>query len=259
MPPRPLIPGIRSLALGVGALALLGSMPAFVFAADPEPEDPCAGEFTDPVLTDCWECYLHMLQDCDESNPPSGTRREACYKAAQTFYEWCLDRVPKNKADGTSEKERKHTPVSTLEFDVRSEMIFDFDFGEKVVPDDIRVFVRVLNDEDETAAQRVETIALELDEFWPLQDEDGLRIALDQETMREHRRDAVGLAVALVDKDETVRWGMAMPLALEDPFDLDDDGTFTRKDRRLALRRWGVKELETEVVAAMFNAELDED
>ena len=245
-------------ALQLLAFALVATS-ASVVAEPDEPENPCAGEFTDPALTDCWDCYIHMLADCDANNP-SGPRREACYKAAHTFYEWCLGRIPK-QADHKGvfdEREREHTVVRLLAFDVRKHIAFDFDFGGKVDAADVRVFVRTLESKEGTEERPV-MHALAMDEFWPLQGNDGLRIVLDSDAMRDHLHAAASLVVALADKDDQIRWGLAMPLELEDSYDLDGDGVYTKSDRRIALRRWMDKEMSTEVVSAMYSAPLDED
>ncbi len=53
---------------------------------------PCDSIGTKPTIRQCWSCFNALLDSCGESTTPE--RRTACYEGANSFFSWCLDRVP---------------------------------------------------------------------------------------------------------------------------------------------------------------------
>jgi hypothetical protein len=65
-------------------------LPLTAFAADAVA--PCDNIGTKPTIRQCWACFQSLLDSCGESTTPE--RREACFTGANSFFSWCLDRVP---------------------------------------------------------------------------------------------------------------------------------------------------------------------
>jgi anti-anti-sigma regulatory factor len=177
------------------------------------------------TVSSCWNCFQHLLNDCDRTIPQPGNntddRKRACYQAANNFFTFCLGRTS-GGAGGNPRSKPIRTPVQPERLTTDEGMSMRVDFGQKVTSEQIVVFVRH-NVDGEIAMEKVKPFAF-------INNDGTYDILVDSSSVDLSDDSSIGIIIALVDTNGNVENAVATLVEVENPLDLNRDGLVDNSD-----------------------------
>tara|TARA_B100001778_G_scaffold330827_2_gene334040 strand:+ start:2774 stop:3508 length:735 start_codon:yes stop_codon:yes gene_type:complete len=183
-----------------------------------------------PTVGNCWDCFQELLADCDDNNP-EGTRRQACYEAANNFFTWCLGRVGNNRSIDLGRASLNYELNGDKSFDVRTDMQYEMFIPAGTDIEDISVFIRYFNGTD------TRQIQLDPTEFFIFDQtgvDDLFLIVLDTD-LDVGMSNSVGIVTGVQNDAGEIDYGFAFGASVVDSFDIDGNGVFDNADRIAAM------------------------
>lgn len=199
-------------------------------AAPPPPVNPCSVLGNPPTVGSCWDCFLHLLADCDGANN-NADRRRACYEGANNFFTWCLGKaqppapvVPANPRRGQGN------------MNLREGFAYELVFSSVIDPANIEVYVRDVQN-GQPRMQQVKAFAF-------ANEGRSVSIFFDNNNIGIEDDSTVGI-VTIVRNPATHAVELAYADAFDvfEPLDLNGDGTIDAFDYTEAWNQYANGEL----------------